>query len=273
MSYRHILAEEGITEVSVLPMEQCRILRPYLLGDGHARYRSAILFLVPYRVKSPSHSRNLSEYAVPRDYHAYMKMLFERILPRMRALCGDTLGFADHSPIDERDAAVRSGLGVIGKNGLLINERYGTYVFIGELITEATPDTLGYRAISEEQRTCLSCGACLRACATGCLSDYEKPCLSAITQKKGELTEEEGALVLRFGCAWGCDLCQSACPMNAGAEDTPIPFFKEERIERLSSDCVRKMDDEAFKKRAFAWRGRETVLRNLLLLEENEDRK
>ncbi len=252
----------------MLPMVRATLTRPYLLGDCIERYRSLILFLVPYRVKSEDEARNVSEYAVPRDYHAYMKTLFARILPQMTALYGDTLGFSDHSPIDERSAAVLSGLGVIGKNGLLINEQYGSYVFIGEMITEAAPSTLGYLPIGEGKHFCDACDACLRACATGCLSDYGKPCLSAVTQKKGELTEEERALILRVGCAWGCDLCQSACPMNKHVKDTPIAFFREARIPRLSVKDVLEMDEKTFALRAFSWRGRKTVLRNLELLEE-----
>ena len=273
MSFQHILAEEGIWLSRTLPLSECRIVRPYLLGDGAARFRSVTVFLVPYLVRGER--KNISAYAVSRDYHLYMKELFARILPRLSMEGTALLGFADHSPIDERHAASRAGLGVIGDNGLFINERYGSYVFIGELISTLAPEAHGTLFTYEgvQKGGCLHCGACKRACVSGCLADSTRSCLSAVTQKKGLLTAEERELLLRGGSAWGCDICQDVCPMNRHAEETKIPFFLEARTPFLCETSVRAMKEEEFSLRAYAWRRRETVLRNLAILEEEKENR
>ena len=75
-------------------------------------------------------------------------------------------------------------------------------------------------------------------------------------------------MMRRYNTAWGCDLCQSSCPHNKSALQTPIEFFRRDRIQHLTSEAVEKMSKEEFKSRAFAWRGKRTLLRNLCLLED-----
>lgn len=97
-------------------------------------------------------------------------------------------------------------------------------------------------------------------------------CLSFITQKKGELSEEERELIKRYGSAWGCDICAAICPYTKKAVSdgnvTPVRFFAEDRIVRLTAEAVEGMDKQTFRSRAFAWRGKKTVLRNLEILGE-----
>ena len=259
-----LLREEQIEVFAAMPLDRCRMTYPALLDRVLPEARTAVLMLIPYRREEKGEKRNLSLYAVPKDYHLYCRDLTSRLCKALseRFPGHDFVGFSDHSPIDERDAAVRCGLGVRGDNGLLISERYGSYVFIGELFTDLpfegvfTPSPAG---------ECLHCGACRRVCPA------EETCLSAVTQKKGELTEAEEALLLKSGTAWGCDLCQTVCPFNRDKEETPIPFFREDRIPFLTAEDAERMTEEEFGKRAYAWRGRKTILRNLRLLEGKED--
>ena len=100
----------------------------------------------------------------------------------------------------------------------------------------------------------------------------KRECMSAVTQKKGEFTPEEEAAVLALGSAWGCDVCQNVCPytkkaVESGSIVTPIPYFKENTISRLTGEYVESLDDEAFAARPFAWRGRAPIMRNLALFE------
>jgi len=117
-------------------------------------------------------------------------------------------------------------------------------------------------------RFCEGCGICLEACPTGILCGKGDDCLSAITQRKGELSEAECALMQKYNTAWGCDECQSHCPHNASPLLSPLEFFYRERIEELTREELDKMDKAEFEKRAFAWRGRKTVERNLDILKE-----
>ena len=260
----------GIGLYAPIPLSACRVQRPYLLArEEIGEDGTAILFAVPYYTPACDRPRrNVSAYAVARDYHGYFSSLFEEILPVLRAAFPEETfaGYADHAPIDEVDAAARAGLGVRGENGLLITEEYSSFVFLGALYTSAAlPASAG------EIRKCEGCGACKRVCP----AVQGAPCLSALTQKKGELSEEEQALLRTHGTVWGCDLCQDACPhtvraRRAGTLYTKIPYFYEQPLPSLSSERIESMTEEEFSARAYAWRRRETVARNLAVIEKGE---
>ena len=177
--------------------------------------------------------------------------------------------FADNSPIDERHAAALCGLGMLGDNGLLITEKYSSYVFLGEIITD-------YPIESEAQeiKHCLKCGKCQLACPMGSIGE----CLSSLTQKKGELSDTDSSAIRKYSCAWGCDICQEVCPYTirakrTGSIYTNVDFFKEELIPVLTSEMLQSMSDEDFSQRAYSWRGRNTILRNLRIIENNMEDK
>ena len=267
--FTEILQKNAIDCFAPIPLEACRVLRPYLLEREGIADGTVILLAVPYFTAAASDpDRNLSAYAVSRDYHGFFAELFDSVLPILRERFPENrfVGFADHSPIAEVEAAARAGLGVIGRNGLLITERYSSYVFLGEIVTDARIDC-GVGEIG----FCEDCGACRRACPMNELGT----CLSALTQKKGALTESEAAAIRKYGSAWGCDICQEVCPhtrraLESGSILSPIPYFSKAPIPHLSTSILDSLSDADFRTRAFAWRGRETVARNLGLLEKKE---
>lgn len=267
---KELLAARGISLVAPLALSACTVTKPYLLAREGITDGTAFLFAVPYYTTECADSaRNISAYAVSRDYHLFFRTLFEQVLPILRDAFPDNrfAGFTDHSPIAECEAAVRAGLGYYGKNHLFLTDAYSSYVFLGEIITDAVID-----APAKEPRTCIGCGACVAACPVG--GDISR-CLSALTQKKGELAREERARILAHGCAWGCDACQAACPVTKRAVEhgsiyTKIPFFTEGAISHLTTETVQKMSDEDFAARAYSWRGKPTILRNLTLLEKGD---
>lgn len=265
MDLKSIFLSEGIEYFAALDIKKLNIVNERLLERSGVVPKSVIVFLIPYYGGGAD---NLSIYSTSRDYHLYIKELNSRLIPMIKQMYPDAalVGFGDHSPIDERHAAVSAGLGMIGKNGLLINEKYGTFVFIADIITDVEPDVIG--AVNPRDAVfCEGCGLCLEACPTGILSGDGNRCLSEVTQKKGELSDDEKELILRCGSVWGCDACQLSCPHNAEPVITPIEFFKTERIERLDLETLDAMSDEEFSERAYAWRGRKTVRRNLILFE------
>ena len=257
--------EEKIEYFSVLAYSDCNELNRELIEREGFTPRSVILFLLPYYA---GETVNLSRYAAALDYHIAIREITDALIERLK-LEFPTYhfhGYGDHSPIDERHAAVISGLGIKGDSTLLINEKYGTYVFIADIVTDVPPEALG--AVSPlPVVTCSHCGACRRACPSGILRGECDSCLSAITQRKGELTEKEVEMMRKVDTVWGCDVCQSVCPHNRDPLLTPIEFFHSQRIECLTGDVLSSLSKDEFKRRAFAWRGRKTIERNLEALD------
>ena len=259
---------EKIEYFAVIDYKNCIEISAPIMEREDFFPKSVILFLMPYYT---GETLNISRYAASLDYHLAIRGVGERLSTYLREKFPDAKMkiFGDHSPIAERHAACISGLGIAGDSGLLINEKYGTYVFIGDMISDIPPELLGETQIHEIE-SCHHCGACHRACPTGVLRGEGSDCLSAITQRKGELSEEEKTLMRKHNTAWGCDLCQSSCPYNKNPEKTPIDFFYKDRIDHLTKDVLDAMTKEQFKARAFAWRGKKVVERNLEILENKQ---
>ena len=254
---KDLLACCGIHQAAPIPFSDCILINEPLLTRHISSPRTVIAMLIPYRV-SFEEERNLSRYAISRDYHLFARELGDVLCHGLsdKYPNEEFAFFCDHSPIDERDACAKAGLGVIGDHGLLISPRYGSYVFLAELIT-----SVSLSCHTVPIRTCMHCGACRAACPS------PDGCLSAITQKKGELTKKEIEIMKACGSVWGCDICQSVCPMNENTEPSGIDFFLTDRIPFLTCDRLRSMDKDELKSRAYGWRGRSVIERNLKLLE------
>ncbi len=258
-----IFREIKIEYYSTLAYSDLKEVRGHIIKKCGIKPESVIIFLLPYY---SGRALNISKYAAAKDYHIAIRMITDRIIAVLSELFPESrsFGFGDHSPIDERDAALKASLGILGDNGLLINEKYGSYVFIGEVITDIPPEALGTISPAAQLK-CKSCGSCKKACPTGILRGEGCDCLSAITQRKGTLSDGEAELIKASNMVWGCDICQDACPYNQNPETTPIDFFRENRIEELRADIINSMNDDEFSERAFSWRGREVLIRNLEL--------
>ncbi len=218
--------------------------------------KSVIMMIFPYRFPD-SPGRDLSRYACVPDYHLVAGEVLEAAAARCAEAFPDYqfVPFLDNSPIPEVKAAALAGLGVIGHNGLLIHPTFGSFVFLGELVTD-----LPLPATGDRIRHCDGCGNCAAACPGGCLPGGDRArCISAISQKKGALTEEEIALLQKGGLVWGCDRCQEACPLNRDVTIDPHPCF---------TDYTPRFDHNhpAFDTRAYAWRGKAVPQRNAALL-------
>lgn len=263
------LAKFNIDLVSTLNLDECEIKRPYLLEKNGINSGSVIIFAVPYLNEISLASKNISSYAVSRDYHLFFATLFDNVISNLKTRFPDNkfIGFTDHSPINEIKAAAQSGLGIIGTNHLLITEKYSSYIFLGEIITDAI-----LPSNASKIKYCINCQKCVLSCPVS--TSIEK-CLSALTQKKGELDESEKELIKKHGCAWGCDICQQVCPYTKQAIKnnsifTKIDFFNHDLTPFITYEEIEGMSDEKFKERAYSWRGKQVIQRNLKILEGKE---
>lgn len=232
-----------------------------------AESQSVLLALFPYYIGELP-KRNIARYTVSPDYHS----VCGKILAEVVVLCQETwpkeefAWFVDASPIREVEAARAAGLGVVGWNGQLITPPYGSYQFIGEIVT-----TLALPAGEPLPGGCLECGRCIAACPTGALGRGKVDCTlcrSHITQKKGELTQEEAASVSAGGMVWGCDICTDVCPHNAHPVLTPIRGFYETLCPIITWDNL----TGALENRALNYRGEKVLRRNLALIEEKDQK-
>ncbi len=251
-------------------------LTPYM--DAISRAKTAELVKTPTAVLIAAFpyftgetAGNLSVYARGRDYHSVLRQ-------RLSTVCNFLLhkypsysffAAADSSPLPERQAAWLAGLGLRGRNGLLILPPYGSYVFLGTILTDAplplpqVPPAPG----------CMDCGKCVAICPSGALGDAGMDaCLSDLTQKKGTLTHGDAARLKAHPYLWGCDLCQNICPYNQSPKVAPLPEFKEEYLPDLTPDMLEGLTNREFAQRfghrAFAWRGAGVLRRNLGLKNE-----
>ena len=249
---KDFLLSENIDTFSAIKAEKLTVIDEKRMPE---KVKSAVMFLIPYYSGSYA-DRNVSLYAVSRDYHLYIKELNGRFE-------GDRVHFhyffADTSPINERAAALEAGLGVKGRNGLVINEKYGSYVFIGTLLTDAEFDEDEYVSDMGEKQ-CISCGLCEKNCAF--LRGECDFCMSELNQRKN-VTDKELEMIKKHPLVWGCDTCQEACPHNKNVCETPIDFFKKDLLWKIDAEMIENMSKDEFSKRAYAWRGKKTILRNL----------
>ena len=224
--------------------------------------KTVIVLLFPYNFGDEAYQdSDISRYAVVPDYHVTIGNILQEAVGKLTESYPDEefTAFTDNSPIPEVRAAMYAGLGVRGLNGLFFNKDFGSWVFIGEIVTTLQCD---YPDITDEDLMCIRCGKCVSACPTKAIGENgidAQKCLSYITQKKGELTAEQEQLIKKSNCAWGCDVCQSVCPMNKGVKAEPIEIFRNgaEFKARTQSDIS---------DRAYAWRGKNVIERNLKIL-------
>lgn len=212
---------------------------------------------------------NLPKYAWADDYHLVVRDYLTRMGEALQSL-NNSVEFEVHcdtSPLADRYMAYLAGLGVFGKNRALINPTWGSYTNIGTLLTnlELPPD-------KPMEGTCMNCNRCIKSCPGQSLGDKEfryQTCKSYLTQKKGELPDDEVAIIQKSPLVWGCDICQDVCPHNRNVPITPIeefryiePYINPDELEPMTN----RQFKEAFGHRAFAWRGKATLWRNCQII-------
>jgi len=267
---------ERIALFAHLPLNAVPVRMPRLLAPCRSP-RTVLFAAIPYYTKDVP-GANLARFARVRDYHAFAGRLGTAAADclKERYPGADVHAFADHSPFDEVLGAAMAGIGILGDHRLLITKAYSSYVFLFTLVTDLPGEILTAEGIPAGEgtvRTCDHCGACRRACPGGCTGDDRTFCASAISQKKGELTEREREILKRSPAAWGCDACQDACPhtaaaIRAGTVETEIPYFKGHVLAKITPEAVAAMPEEEYGSYAFGWRKKDVLIRNLILREE-----
>ncbi|MDH3217229.1 MAG: tRNA epoxyqueuosine(34) reductase QueG [Candidatus Krumholzibacteria bacterium] len=163
-----------------------------------------------------------SNYAYDRDYHLVLKEMLDELAGRLRDFFPGikTRACVDTQPISERDLAIKSGIAWLGKNTCVISQEYGSWIFLGELLTN-----LQLESDQPLESLCGSCTRCMDACPTDALHEAyvldATKCISYLTiEKRGDIAAEFHEQI--GNNIFGCDECQRVCPFNSAARETQI---------------------------------------------------
>ena len=254
---KRALNSKGIDRIGVININDCEIINQRIMPEWA---KSAIIFCIPYRSSITPAVDGFSEYARIYDYHNFSQELYNCISNISVDDNNLFKGFCDHSPINEKLAAAKCGLGVIGRNSLFIDEKYGSFIFLGSIITN-----VNHLEPPNEVRICIDCGLCVNSCPNSAIIskgiDINK-CLSAISQRKNK-TNKEKELLKQYNIVWGCDICQNVCPHNINSKISPMEIFKDSRIPHIDKNFILSLSNDEFKKYAFSYKGKQIVLNNI----------
>ena len=201
------------------------------------------------------------------DYHYVLQDKLDRLAKGIEELTADFeyKGMVDTGALVDTAVAQRAGIGFIGKNGLVISKEFGSYMFLGELITnlDIEPD-------QPVNYGCGDCNRCVTACPTSCLigdgSMNAKRCLSFQTQDKGVMELEFRKKIKTV--IYGCDICQICCPYNKGL-DNPLATEIDPDLSHPELLPFLELSNGQFKEKfghvAGSWRGKNILQRNAII--------
>lgn len=207
----------------------------------------------------------LSKSSWGKDYHKVLVDKIEDLIKEIKKeISFQYKYFVDTGPLVDRELAKKSGVGYYGKNCSIINDEYGSFIFLGYILTDMNiePDD-----IVEEK--CGECSLCIEACPTGALEKpyilNPKKCISYLTQTKDnipvELREKMGIKI------YGCDTCQLVCPKNREIKlSTNEEFIPEDTKGYMDIEELLYISNRNFKRKyremAGSWRGKAILKRN-----------
>lgn len=235
----------------------------------------AVALAYPSKIKDPPKGKKGARRGIfcraswGEDYHTILRDKLSKLEDFLKekvegARCKPMV---DTGELSDRAVAERAGIGWSGKNCSIITPEFGSYVYLGEMITNIPfePDTP-----VEDQ--CGDCRKCLDVCPTGALVSAgqlnAKRCISFLTQTKDYLPDEfKGKIGNRV---YGCDSCQTICPKNKGMD---FHFHEEMEPEPETAkpllEPILRLSNRAFKERfghmAGSWRGKKPIQRNAMI--------
>ncbi len=200
----------------------------------------------------------IAKYAYGEDYHKVLKIKCRELMALLEPRLGKIEGraFTDSAPVMERAWAEKSGLGWIGRHGLLINKQQGSFFFLAELVIdlECEPD-------GPATDHCGTCTRCVDACPTEAILPDKtlnaSKCISYLTiELRDQIPAEFSSKMQDW--MFGCDICQDVCPWNRFSKPHKEPVFqpKDEVLsystsqwEEISEDVFGKLFEKSAIKR------------------------
>lgn len=248
-------------------------LNPELVLPG---VRSIIMLTYEYPATDTREKPGrIARYAQGDDYHKLLAAKLADIDETLALYGGQQRCFTDSGPVSERFFAAQAGLGWIGRNGLLIRPKRGSYCFLATILT-----TLELPYDTPMPNHCGHCHRCEEACPTAALKNGQcdaRRCLAywtieakAPTPAKLQQTAPERI--------YGCDICQEACPWNRSPQrpETDLHLLMPAQLSTLAPEQLSALPPDAFD-RLFAGSpirriGREHLAQNVSLLTKHPNK-
>nr|WP_216675733.1 tRNA epoxyqueuosine(34) reductase QueG [Brevibacillus sp. HB1.3] len=247
---------------------------PELLLDG-ARSLISIALAYPSKLKNPPKSELgayrgiLCRAAWGTDYHHVLRDKLDKLTRFIMELePGARIeSMVDTGALSDRAVAERAGIGFVGKNCAIITPEFGSWVYLGELVTN-----LPLPSDHPIEEGCGDCNICVDACPTGALIqggqlDAQR-CVAYLTQVKDFIPDEfRGKIGNRL---YGCDTCQTVCPKNRRIDnDHHAEFQPDPEIAKPLLIPLLQMSNKEFKEKfgqsSSSWRGKKPIQRNVIL--------
>ncbi|MFA6456120.1 MAG: tRNA epoxyqueuosine(34) reductase QueG [Bacteroidota bacterium] len=234
----------------------------------------AVNYYTQQQHASDGESGKISRYAWGDDYHIHVTKRIQTLFECIKQWAPEFEGryYVDTGPVMDKAWAARAGLGWQGKHTNLITKEFGSWVFLGEIIT-----TLKLEYDQPMEDFCGTCTACIDACPTDAIHqpyvvDSNK-CISYLTiEHRGEIAKELGKNFDHW--IYGCDICQDVCPWNRFQQTTDHKEY-EPREWNLSPSLekLRSISSEEFSRRfknsPIKRTKREGIIRNATLVTKN----
>lgn len=203
------------------------------------------------------------------DYHHVLRERLEKLAEFIKSKQTDFKGkiMVDTGELADKAVAERSGLGFSGKNTLLITPEFGSYVYLGEIITN-----IPFEPDQPIEDSCGDCTICIDVCPTGAIVQGgqldSKRCIAFLTQVKDFVPEEYRTKI--GNRLYGCDTCQVVCPRNHGINNQfNEEFFPEPEVTKPLLRPILTISNREFRNTygymAGSWRGRKPIQRNAII--------
>ena len=247
-----------------------------IVRDAQSVISVAVNYYTPFQHRSANDEGKISRYAWGDDYHDIVteriQLLFDCIKQMEPAMEGRY--YVDTGPVMDKVWAAKAGIGWQGKHTNLITKEYGSWVFLGEIITNLKLD-----ADTPMEDFCGSCTACIDACPTDAIREPyivdSNKCISYLTiEHRGQIAESLGRNFEQW--VYGCDICQDVCPWNRFQQESgdkefqPREWNKNPQLEELQNisqeEFIRRFKGSPIKRTK-----REGIIRNAAVVQKNSE--